>query len=163
MARKQKVTVYALNIYGQVFKDEVALHSHGRTDSMAGNERDTYGGGAPYIRFTEPPKRKLSGYTRTDGLGRYLLILDGTCHPDPIRLGVGLAEDNCHRDFRLLAPWEELINAHIARYRVKVIGDYRDILDDPRLRRAIWVDEQRWGRDRPDLADVAAPEPVAAA
>jgi hypothetical protein len=159
--RKQMVTIYGIGISGQVFKQEGNLDSHGRTDSIAGNYLSSYGGGAPYVRFSQPPKRTLMCLERGDGPSRYLLILDGINHPKPIHLSSG-TEDHCLRDFRLLAPWEELINAHIAKFHIQVIGDYRDILNDSKLRRAIWVDEQRYGRGRPrpDLADVADPGPA---
>jgi hypothetical protein len=155
------VTLYGLGISGQVFKTVGKLAGHGRTDFIAGNYMTSYGGGAPYVSLVPPGKRNALRYERGWGESRYLLVLKGTGHPDPIPLRLG-DENNAHRDFRLLEPWDALINAHIARYRVPVLADYRDIINDPKLRRAILVDERKYGRtkERPDLADVDVDIPV---
>src|SRR4051794_29173243 len=120
------VTIYALGVSGQVVKIEARLKSHGRTDQIAGNYLEDFGGGAPYVVFLRPRERNGLVLERADG-GRYILVLKGTGHPDPIPLRLG-DETNAHRDYRLLEPWDALIDKHIARDRVPVVADYRDIV-----------------------------------
>jgi hypothetical protein len=123
---KTRATLYALDVFGQPFREEVMLISHGTTtNGLAGNQRGM--GPAPFASYTKPPRRTPYYMARNRYTSRYILIINGWGHPDTIRVRKG-SEDNAHREPAMLRPWEDLIDAHIRTERVEVMGDYRDLI-----------------------------------
>jgi hypothetical protein len=111
---KPKATIYALDVFGQPFREESLLGGHGRTDptNLAGNQRGM--GPAPFAAYTSPPKRKLYVLERRCYTSRYLLILAGWGHPQPSRVRGSLTaeehfETNAHRQPSMLRSWGDLI------------------------------------------------------
>jgi hypothetical protein len=157
LKKKPKVTIYALDVFGQPFAYEVKLACHGRIEpkNLAGNHRQL--GPAPFVAFTMPPGRRIQAMERTCYSSRYLLIIDGWVHPKPFAVRKA-GETNAHRDPSMLQPWDDYLDEYIEAKDVEVLGDYRDLIEpDYLIRRDAATGLHRLER-KPDLARMVIDE-----
>ena len=117
-----KATLYGVGIFGLVFKKEGRLHSHGRTDSIAANQLRDYGGQAPWVAWLDKGKRNPNFFLRTS-IHRYLLVLAGLGHPDPLIQTTYMDDSNVRK-------FDDFIRGYIGSAGVEVLVDYRDSIRD---------------------------------
>jgi hypothetical protein len=115
----RKCTIYALDIYGRVFRKEGVRFAGGRIIPQYAEYTDV-----PEVAFFEARKRRRTYYMRTDPECRYLLVLAGEGHPEPA----------WHPAYDIRA-FDALITEHIARTGVEVFFDHRTYVYDEALAR----------------------------
>ncbi len=118
LTNRPKATLYALNCYGQVYRDEGRLEGYGRHERWAQHTD------VPWVSFIDKGKRTPWIIDKTN-FARYILVLAGHSHPEPPKpVGWNAWHDPDHlRDF------DRKISSYIAESGVEVLVDYRDVRD----------------------------------